>query len=82
MLVITYQGQTYRFAKKDNTETEAMFRDRCWWIVKNIDNDNVKNIEHIISLSYIWISQKYYNVTYDDDTTALMKTLKDVYMKN
>jgi hypothetical protein len=78
MLVITYQGQTYFFSKKDDTETETMFRDRCWWIVKNIDNDNV---EHIVSLSHIWISQKYYDVSYDDDTIALMKTCKDIYVK-
>lgn len=78
MLVITYQGQTYFFAKKDDTETETMFRDRCWWIVKNIDTANV---EHIVSLSHIWISQKYYDVSYDDDTIALMKTCKDVYVK-
>jgi hypothetical protein len=81
MLVITYQGQTYRFVKKDDTETVAMFRDRCWWIVKNIDNSNVKSLEHVIALSHIWISLKCYDVTYDDETIALMKTFEDVYVK-
>ncbi len=81
MLVISHKGQTYCFTKTDDTETSTMFRERCWWIVKNIHNGNF-DIKKLISLSYVWISMKYYNASYDDETIDLMKTFDDVYIKN
>lgn len=80
MLVISYKGYVYKFVKKDETETPAIFRDRCWWIVKNIDNKDL-NLDKLMYLSHIYISMKYYGVSYDDNITNIMKTLKDVYEK-
>jgi hypothetical protein len=80
MLVITYLGNTYIFYKKDETETDAMFRDRCWWIVKNSTNCEI-DLKMIISLSSIWTSIKYYGATYDEDVANTITTLNDVYVK-
>jgi hypothetical protein len=83
MLVITYLGKTYIFTRKDTTtelETDTMFRERCWWIVKNIVKDSMDK-KTIIALSHIWVSIKYYGAIYDDKTTDKLKTCEDVYIK-
>lgn len=79
MLVISYKGDIYKFIKKDATESDTMFRDRCWWIVKNIDNKH--DINKLMSLSHIYVSIKYYNVSYDETVIELMKTFKDACLK-
>lgn len=82
MLVISYLGNTYTFPRKNNTEaeTDAMFRDRCWWIVKNIAKGD-KDKKTIIALSHVWVSIKYYGATYDDSIIDVLKTCEDVYTK-
>lgn len=80
MLVISHKGYLYKFIKSDETETTSIFRDRCWWIVKNIGNKDY-DIDKLISLSNIYVSMKYYGVSYDDDIIEIMKTFKDVYIK-
>ena len=80
MLVISYKGYIYKFIKKDETETTSIFRDRCWWIVKNIDNKDY-DLDKLISLSNIYVAMKYYGVSYDEDITNIMKTFTDVYVK-
>jgi hypothetical protein len=80
MLVISYKGDVYKFTKKDETETTAMFRDRCWWIVKNIENKEY-NLDKLMSLSYIYVAMKYQGASYDENVTEVMKTFKDVYEK-
>lgn len=80
MLVISHKGYIYKFTKNDATETASVFRDRCWWIVKNIDNKEY-DIDKLKSLSNIYVSIKYYGVSYDDNITELMKTFKDVYIQ-
>lgn len=79
MLVISYKGDTYKFIKKDGTESDTMFRDRCWWIVKNLDNKY--DFNKLMSLSHIYVAIKYYNVSYDENVIELMKTFKDAYLK-
>lgn len=84
MLVITYLGKTYTFSRKDTTtelETDVMFRDRCWWIVKNIAHNSSVEQKTIIALSHIWTSIKYYGAIYDDKTVDKLKTCADVYTK-
>jgi hypothetical protein len=80
MLVISYKGDMYKFIKKDETETTAIFRDRCWWIVKNIDSKNY-DLDKLMSLSNIYVAMKYYGVSYDENIIEMMKTFKDVYDK-
>ena len=80
MLVISYKGDIYKFIKKDETETTAIFRDRCWWIVKNIGNKDY-DLHKLMSLSNIYVAMKYYGVSYDESIVEMMKTFKDIYEK-
>lgn len=80
MLIISYKGDIYKFIKKDETETPAIFRDRCWWIVKNIDNKDY-DLDKLMSFSNIYVAIKYYGVSYNNDIIEIMKTFKDVYEK-
>lgn len=83
MLVITYIGKTYTFTRKDTSkelETDTMFRDRCWWIVKNLVKGDLDK-KTITALSYIWASMKYYGATYDSMIEDKIKTCDDVYTK-
>lgn len=82
MLVITYLGNTYTFTRNNNTEaeTDIMFRDRCWWIVKNFAKGD-KDMKTIVALSHVWVSIKYFGTTYDDITTDTLMTCEDVYTK-
>jgi hypothetical protein len=80
MLVISYKGDMYKFIKKDETETTAIFRDRCWWIVKNMDSKNY-DLNKLMYLSNIYVAMKYYGVSYDENIIEMMKTFKDVYEK-
>lgn len=81
MLVISHKGKTYSFTKNDDIETTVMFKERCWWIVKNMENGKF-DISSLVSFSHIWISMKYYNASYDDEVIELMKTFKDVYHRS
>lgn len=78
MLVISYKGYIYRFNKNDETETAAIFRDRCWWIIKNIENKDY-NLDKLVSLSKIYIAMKYHGVSYDENIMEIMKDFKDIY---
>jgi hypothetical protein len=85
MLVITYLGKTYVFTKTDDNndvETDVMFRDRCWWIVKNIVRHSKDSKTSLIALSHIWASMKYYGSVYEPHVVELLKTYEDVYIKN
>lgn len=79
MLVISYLGQTYKFTKTDSTENEYMFRDRCWWIVKNIDKS--QNIDDLVALSHIWVSVKYLGCSYEEHVMELINTFNSVYIE-
>lgn len=81
MLVITHLGQTYSFAKKDEVETDQMFRDRCWWIVKNMHRHTPSDFKKLIALSHLWVSCKYLNVDYGMEVTDKLKSYEDVYVK-
>lgn len=85
MLVITYLGNTYVFKKPDDNndvETDAMFRDRCWWLVKNIVRHNTDNKTRLLALSHIWASIKYYGAVYEPHVLDMLKTYEDVYIIN
>lgn len=79
MLVISYLGDTYKFEKNEETEPQTMFRDRCWWIVKNIRNQENISLNELISLSQIWVSMKYHKTLYQDDVMKLINNLNNVY---
>lgn len=59
--IIEYKGRMYPFVKPSNIGTEKMFLDRCWFIVKNND------IENIESYADMWIAFKYYQSEYSKD---------------
>lgn len=69
MHVIKYKSSIYYF-KNDLSEDNDKFIERCWFIVKNINNNN--SYEYIKNLSHIWINHKYLNTIYDD---SIMKEL-------
>ncbi len=81
MLVITHLGQTYSFVKNDEVETDQMFRDRCWWIVKNIHHHPQKDVKKLIALSHLWASCKYFNVDYGTEVADTLKCYENVYVK-
>lgn len=62
MHIIIYQGLLYKFDNLSN-ELDNIFINRCWFIVKNIQNN--ENFEYIEKLSHIWANIKYLNVEYD-----------------
>jgi len=64
MHIIIYQGSLYKFNNLYN-ELENIFIDRCWFIVKNIQNN--ENFEYIEKISHIWANIKYLNVDYDNN---------------
>lgn len=71
--LITHQGKIYIF-QKNNDEREEMFIDRCWFIVKNIDN-YINNTSYLYHLSLLWANHKYLKVTYNEE---IMKALESV----
>jgi hypothetical protein len=79
MLVITHQGNIYKFNKTDCTESDTMFRDRCWWIIKNIASPSPKSIQRLTAMSHLWASNKYYGTTYDEEVMNEMQTYQDVF---
>lgn len=81
MLVISYLGNTYTFTKKDTTESEIMFRERCWWIVKNLVR-RPGEIKMIIALSHVWVAIKYFGATYESHIMKTLETYEDVYITN
>jgi hypothetical protein len=62
MNIINYKGIVHIFYNKTD-ENEKMFIDRTWYIVKNLDK--YEDLSYLEKLSHIWVSQKYYNVSYD-----------------
>ena len=79
MLVITHQGNTYKFDKNDETEEDNMFRDRCWWIIKNLDSK--KSSKELVALSHLWVSVKYYGTSYGTDIMEQLHIHRDVFEK-
>ena len=58
--LIEYKGCLYHFQKPSHL-TEKMFQDKCWFIVKN------KNVQNIEDMSNIWIASKYYKTGYSEE---------------
>lgn len=58
MELITYNNVVY-YIKKNNNESNDMFWERAWFIVKNNDVDD------IISYSKIWQCYKFNNAEYE-----------------
>jgi hypothetical protein len=65
---IEYKGKLFLFNAIPNL-TEAMFMDRCWYIVKNINEPNIEE------LADLWISKKYTKCQYDE---LIMTKLNDL----
>lgn len=65
---IEYKGKLYLFNTIPNL-TETMFLDRCWYIVKNM------NEPHIEEYADLWISKKYTRCHYEE---AIMEKLNEL----
>lgn len=76
MNIIQYNGKHYVFYNLRN-ESEMMFQERTWIIVKNIHK--FASLSDLEALSFIWINHKFLGVTYDEDIMERLKTLNSVY---
>lgn len=64
-IYIEYEGISYCFKNEENWDRN-MFHDKCLYMIKN------KNIQNIDNISTIWVYKKYYGVSYP---TAIEKLL-------
>jgi hypothetical protein len=71
MEVIVYNNNIY-YIKRYHNETNSMFWERAWFIVKN-STPNEDNSE-IIIFSKLWQSNKFYNCIYEEN---IMKKIKE-----
>jgi hypothetical protein len=76
LTTICWQGNTYVFHKMDKTETDEHFRDRVWWIVKNLDK---ASLEHLVNMSYIWSNVVHLKTRYDTKIMGELDTYRPVY---
>lgn len=74
---VEYKGNIYVF---ENTrgESDTMFIDRCWFIVKNYDKYDYATLE---SLSYMWVNKKYLKCNYNNELNTMLDTCNGVYDK-
>lgn len=77
VLVIPFKGQSYVFHKTYALETDEMFLQRCWWVVKNI-TDTV-SITDLLNLSHMWAAVKFLGVAYDDDIMTKISQCTDTF---
>lgn len=74
--VIEFEGKMFLFEhNSDVFMTESMFLDKCWFIVKN---NQVDDIEHYANM---WIQVKYNKVEYE---ASCMQKINDLntFVKN
>ena len=71
--IINYKGNLYIFKKDEDKEPIKIFRDRIWWVVRNMNKS--LDFDTLVALSFIWANIKHNNVTYDD---KIMKMLNDL----
>jgi len=64
--IIEYKGKIHSF-KKPIHLPEKVFYDRCWFVVKNITEDNIEG------LADIYIAWKYYDT---EHSSAIMEKIK------
>ncbi len=74
--VIIFNNRVY-YIKKYFNETNNMFWERAWFIVKNLDNNDN---EMITNYSKLWQYNKFYNCIYSPNTMQKIKELeKNIY---
>ena len=74
--IIEYQGKHYIFQNTRN-ETPRMFRQRTWFIVKNIDQ--IRDKAYLENLSHTWVNSRFLGVTYSDHIMKEMEISKSIY---
>ena len=67
-IYIEHKGTSYIFENTAN-ENRDLFRDKCWFIVKNRDTPN------IIQLSDIWINKKHHGLVYPKHVEDIISNL-------
>lgn len=71
--IINYKGNLYIFKKDEVSEPVKVFRDRIWWVLRNM-NKSI-DFDTLINLSYIWANIKHCNVTYNEDVMKMIEHL-------
>ena len=70
MELITYDNVVY-YIKKNENESNDMFWERAWFIVKN------SNVDNIVNYSKIWQSYKFNNAVYKPEIMNFIINLED-----
>lgn len=65
---IEYKGAVHEFQKLRHL-SEHQFLDRCWFIVKN------KDVQNVEAYADLWVAMRHYDVTY---TTTVMAALAEM----
>ena len=77
MNIVQYNGKHYIFYNTCN-ESEEMFQQRTWLIVKNIYKYN-NALEYLENLSFAWVNNKFLGVTYDEKIMKEISGLLSIY---
>lgn len=62
MNTICYRGKIYAFPKNDDSNPDRFYKERIWFIVRNIGKAPFERLE---SISYIWMNHTFYQLEYD-----------------
>lgn len=61
-----YDGRIFVFESSVANETEDMFIERCWYIVKRRSEESPPlDLEHLEKLSHIHVNMKFLGVRYE-----------------
>jgi hypothetical protein len=66
MQICTLNDRLFIFRKTASNDTDDMFIERCWFIVKNVDKYEGR-FEFLEKLSHLHVSNKFLGVGYDDE---------------
>ena len=70
--IIEYRGRIHVFSNI-REEPQNMFMKRTWFIVKNIEQ------EDIVNLSHCWINKEFKGVLYDDNIMKQLALCNSIY---
>ena len=60
-----YKGNLY-YIDKNSNDTDNMFFDKCWYIIKHEPNNN-KELIHLQKKAELWYNSKSLNCKYIED---------------
>lgn len=73
----THNDRLFIFKNTVPSDTDEMFIERCWFIVKNLDK-YVGRYEYLEKLSHIHVNVKFLGVGYDDEIMKEISTISSL----